>query len=31
MTKLKLGSLVDEKPVKLNVELPAPILRDLVS
>ncbi len=31
MTKLKLGSLLDEKPVKLNVELPAPIFRDLVS
>ena len=31
MTKLKLGSLVDEKPVKLNVELPASIYRDLVS
>jgi len=31
MTKLKLGSLVDDKPVKLNVELPAPIHRDLVA
>ena len=31
MTKLKLGSLVDDKPVKLNVELPASIYRDLVA
>ena len=31
MTKLKLGSLVDEKPAKLNVELPASVYRDLVS
>ncbi len=31
MTRLKLGSLLDEKPVKLNVELPASIYRDLVS
>ena len=31
MTKLKLGSLVDEKPAKLNVELPASIYRDLVA
>ena len=28
MTKLKLGPLVDDKPVKLNVELPASIYRD---
>jgi hypothetical protein len=31
MTKLKLGPLVDDKPVKLNVELPASIHRDLVA
>lgn len=31
MTKLKLGPLVDDKPVKLTVELPAPIHRDLVA
>ncbi len=31
MTKLKLGPLVDDKPVKLNVELPASVHRDLVA
>lgn len=31
MTKLKLGSLLDDKPVKLTVELPANIHRDLVA
>ena len=31
MTKLKLGSLLDDRPVKLNVELPASIYRDLVA
>lgn len=31
MTKLKLGSFVDDKPVKLNVELPAAVHRDLVA
>lgn len=31
MTKLKLGPLVDEKPVKVTVELPAPVHRDLVA
>ena len=30
MTKLKLGPLVDDKPVKLAVELPAAVHRDLV-
>ncbi len=30
MPKLKLGTLVDEKPVKLVVELPANVHRDLV-
>ena len=31
MTKLKLGPLVDDKPVKLTVELPAVVYRDLVA
>jgi len=31
MTKLKLGPLVDEKPVKVTVELPAAVHRDLVA
>jgi hypothetical protein len=31
MTKLKLGPLVDDKPVKLNFELPASVHRDLVA
>lgn len=31
MTKLKLGPLVDDKPVKVSVELPASVHRDLVS
>ena len=30
MTKLKLGPLADDKPVKVTVELPAPLHRDLV-
>jgi hypothetical protein len=29
MTKLKLGPLADDKPVKLTVELPAPLFEDL--
>lgn len=29
MTKLKLGPLADDKPVKLNIELPAAVNRDL--
>lgn len=29
MTKLKLGSLADDRPVKLAVELPAAVHRDL--
>ena len=29
MTKLKLGPLADDKPVKLTVELPAQVYRDL--
>jgi len=31
MAKLKLGSLVDDKPVRLTVELPAQVHRDLVA
>ena len=31
MTKLKLGPLEDDKPVKLTVELPAATHRDLVA
>ena len=30
MTKLKLGPLPDDKPVKITVELPAPLHRDLI-
>lgn len=30
MMKLKLGSITDEKPVKVTVELPAALHRDLV-
>ena len=30
MTKLKLGPIADDKPVKATVELPAPLHRDLV-
>ena len=31
MTKLKLGPLADDKPVRLTVELPAVVHRDLVA
>lgn len=31
MTKLKLGPLEDDKPVKLTIELPAAVFRDLRS
>ena len=31
MTKLKLGALLDDKPVKLSIELPASVHRDLVA
>ena len=31
MTKLKLGTIPDDKPVKLTVELPAAVHRDLVA
>jgi hypothetical protein len=31
MAKLKLGALADDKPVKLTIELPAAIHRDLVA
>ena len=31
MAQLKLGALADDKPIKLTVELPAAIHRDLVA
>ena len=31
MTRLKLGPLVDDKPVKLTVEVPAQVYRDLAA
>ena len=31
MAKLKLGTIEDDKPVKLTVELPAALHRDLVA
>lgn len=31
MVKLKLGPVADDKPVKLTVELPAALFRDLVA
>jgi hypothetical protein len=31
MTKLKLGPIVDDKPVKVTVELPAALHRDLIA
>lgn len=31
MTKLKLGPLADDRPVKITVELPASVHRDLVA
>ena len=31
MAKLKLGALIDDKPVKVTVELPAALHRDLVA
>jgi len=31
MSKLKLGPLADDRPIKLAVELPAPVHRDLVA
>jgi hypothetical protein len=31
MAKLKLGAIIDEKPVKLTVELPAAVNRDLLA
>ena len=31
MTRLKLGPLVDDRPVKLTVELPAAVHRDLAA
>lgn len=31
MTKLKLGPIVEDKPVKVTVELPGPLYRNLVA
>jgi hypothetical protein len=31
MPKLKLGPLADDRPVKLTIELPAPVHRDLLA
>lgn len=31
MAKLKLGSFVDDKPIRLSVELPAAVHRDLIA
>ncbi|MFZ5610306.1 MAG: DUF2274 domain-containing protein [Pseudomonadota bacterium] len=31
MTKLKLGAIPDDKPIKLSIELPADVHRDLVA
>ncbi len=31
MTKLKLGAIADDKPVRVTVELSAPLHRDLVA
>ena len=31
VAKLKLGAIVDEKPVKVSLELPASLHRDLVA
>lgn len=31
MVKLKLGAIADEKPVKLTVEIPASVNRDLIA
>jgi hypothetical protein len=31
MPKLKLGTILDDKPVKLSIELPAAVHRDLVA
>ncbi|MGH6760336.1 MAG: DUF2274 domain-containing protein [Phyllobacterium sp.] len=31
MTKLKLGMIVDDKPIKLTIELPALLHRDLLA
>ena len=31
MAKLKLGAIADDKPIKLTVELPAAVHRDLIA
>jgi hypothetical protein len=29
MTKLKLSTILDDRPVKITIELPVPVFRDL--
>lgn len=31
MAKLKLGPIIEDKPVKMTLELPAPLHRDLIA
>lgn len=31
MAKLKLGAIADDKPIKVTVELPAPLHQDLIA
>lgn len=31
MSKLKLGTIEDDKPVKLTIEMPAPVHRNLIA
>ena len=31
MTKLKLGAIADDKPVKISIDLPAAVHRDLIA
>jgi hypothetical protein len=31
VSKLKLGAIADDKPIKVTVELPAPLHRDLIA
>jgi hypothetical protein len=31
MAKLKLGAIADDKPVKMSIELPATVHRDLIA
>lgn len=30
MSKLRLGPLIDEKPVKLSIDVPGPLIRELI-